>query len=151
MLHPKYKLSYFRKKKWPEDWVDAERTVLREQWNTYYKPHNDSNTEPSQLDSVCDNFFTELDNFGTETTIDELKEYLNTPTISTKGLRGKNDVTIRQCHMRLCASRKMTYYYIHCNRTSIYCATFMSKMTTLAEESTKNILSPKEKDSIKPR
>ena len=86
MLHPKYKLSYFWKKKWSEDWVDTAHTVLREQWNTYYKPRNDSNTEPSQLDPARDDFFTELNNFGTETTIDELEEYLNTPTISTKGL-----------------------------------------------------------------
>ena len=33
-----------------------------------------------------DNFFDELDDFGTDSTTDELEEYLNTPTISTKGL-----------------------------------------------------------------
>lgn len=37
-------------------------------------------------DPTRDDFFDELDDFGTETTIDELEEYLKTPTISTKGL-----------------------------------------------------------------
>ena len=36
--------------------------------------------------TLLDNFFTKLDDFGTDTTIDELEEYLNTPTISTQGL-----------------------------------------------------------------
>ena len=112
MLHPKYKLSYFWLKNWPEEWVDAAHTVLREQWSSYYKPHNDSELDPSSQSSsstlVCflycydsklsylitrkqgpthDDLFDELDNFGTNTTTDELEEYLNTPTISTKGLK----------------------------------------------------------------
>jgi len=52
VLHPKYKLSYFRSKNWPEEWIDAARAVLREQWSSYYKPHNDSELDPSsQLSS----------------------------------------------------------------------------------------------------
>lgn len=35
---------------------------------------------------TCNDFFDELDDFGTDTTTDELEEYLNTPTVSTKGL-----------------------------------------------------------------
>jgi hypothetical protein len=56
VLHPKYKLSYFRLKKWPEEWIDTARTVLREQWVLYYKPSNDleTNTSSSQSSSlVC--------------------------------------------------------------------------------------------------
>lgn len=33
-----------------------------------------------------DDLFDELDDFGTDTATDELEEYLNTPTINTKGL-----------------------------------------------------------------
>ena len=89
MLHPKYKLSYFRSKNWPEEWVDAARTVLREQGSAYYKPFNNLNADTSSQSSISparDDFFDELDDFGTVTTVDELEEYLNTPTISTKGL-----------------------------------------------------------------
>ena len=110
MLHPKYKLSYFRAKKWPEEWVKAAKTVLREQWLTNYNANNSS--EPSSQSSssvscfssptpLCinltltfrvvqeaarDSLFSSLDDFGTDDLSDELEEYLNMPTISTKGL-----------------------------------------------------------------
>ena len=82
-------MSYFRSKNWPEEWVDAARSVLREHWSLYYKPRKDldHSSQPSESSSTSrDNFFDELDDFGTDPAIDELEEYLNTPTISTKGL-----------------------------------------------------------------
>ena len=51
VLHPRYKLSYFRSKNWPEEWIDAARTVLWEQWSSYYKPRNDSELDPSSQSS----------------------------------------------------------------------------------------------------
>ena len=46
VLHPWYKLEYFRKQKWEAAWVDTARAVVVEQWETYYKPapKNTSNT-----------------------------------------------------------------------------------------------------------
>jgi hypothetical protein len=80
-------MSYFRSKNWPEEWIDEARTVLREHWSSYYKPRKDldPSSQPS-TQSTRDDFFDELDHFGTDPAIDELEEYLNTPTISTKGL-----------------------------------------------------------------
>jgi len=56
VLHPKYKLTYFQSKKWPEEWVDAARLVLREQWMTYYKPSDSeelgSQSSTSNAESV---------------------------------------------------------------------------------------------------
>jgi len=50
VLHPKYKLTYFQSKKWPQEWIDAARTVLREQWSTNYKPS--SSDEPATQSST---------------------------------------------------------------------------------------------------
>ena len=50
VLHPKYKLMYFQSKKWPEEWIDAARLVLREQWTSHYKP-SDSEEPGSQSSS----------------------------------------------------------------------------------------------------
>jgi hypothetical protein len=60
VLHPMYKLTYLRSKKWPEKWVDAARLVLQEQWTTYYKP---SNSEEPGSQSLASN--SELVSFDT--------------------------------------------------------------------------------------
>jgi hypothetical protein len=39
-----------------------------------------------QFQGPRDNLFDTLDDFGTDTTTDELEEYLNMPTITAKGL-----------------------------------------------------------------
>ena len=61
VLHPKYKLTYFRSKKWPEKWVNAARVVLQEQWTTYYKPSDSeepgSQCSASNSESVSFNTF----------------------------------------------------------------------------------------------
>jgi hypothetical protein len=38
VLHPRYKLSYFREAKWPSDWIDTAVSIVREQWEEHYKP-----------------------------------------------------------------------------------------------------------------
>lgn len=38
VLHPKYKDVYFTKAKWEPTWVQTAHRVLREHWETYYKP-----------------------------------------------------------------------------------------------------------------
>ena len=84
--------------------------VIREQWVSYYKPSNDteSNSGSQQSsNSMCfivpyiyltiliwkqfqgppwDDLFDMLDDFGTDAAADELEEYMNTPTITAKAL-----------------------------------------------------------------
>lgn len=38
MLHPAYKLAYFRKAGWPEEWVEEARRLITEEWKARYKP-----------------------------------------------------------------------------------------------------------------
>ena len=59
VLNPKYKLTYFRAKKWPQDWIDAALTVLRDHWTTYYKPSgSQTQVVQSARESVSSNFLT---------------------------------------------------------------------------------------------
>lgn len=37
MLHPKYKLDYFRKNKWEIEWIDTVHGIARSHYDTYYK------------------------------------------------------------------------------------------------------------------
>lgn len=59
VLHPKYKLSYFQLKKWPQAWVDTAREVLHEHWSTNYKPSgSDEPATQSSTSSVrCELYF----------------------------------------------------------------------------------------------
>ena len=50
VLNPKYKLKYFESKNWPQIWVDAALEVLRDQWETNYKP----SVSDSQGDNVAE-------------------------------------------------------------------------------------------------
>jgi hypothetical protein len=38
VLHPAYKVSYFRKRKWPQEWIDEALNALRDEWRRNYKP-----------------------------------------------------------------------------------------------------------------
>jgi hypothetical protein len=37
VLHPAYKLSYFQKRKWPEDWIQTALELVRTEWSDNYK------------------------------------------------------------------------------------------------------------------
>jgi hypothetical protein len=50
VLHPRYKLSYFREAQWPQQWIDAAEKIVREQWEEHYKP---SGTVEVTCESVC--------------------------------------------------------------------------------------------------
>ena len=63
VLHTKYKLTYFRSKKWPDEWVNAARLVLWEQWTTYYKPSDSE--EPGSDGSQSSASNSELVSFNT--------------------------------------------------------------------------------------
>lgn len=38
VLHPKFKITYFHKENWQQDWIDTARQLLRDEWDKYYKP-----------------------------------------------------------------------------------------------------------------
>ncbi|OJT02035.1 hypothetical protein TRAPUB_7505, partial [Trametes pubescens] len=40
ILHPQHKVQYFRDEGWPEEWVQTAIDLVREEWNTFYKPKN---------------------------------------------------------------------------------------------------------------
>jgi len=50
VFNPKYKLSYFHAKKWPEEWIDGALSVLWEHWVNNYKPFN---TQEATTKSAC--------------------------------------------------------------------------------------------------
>ncbi|TBU29093.1 hypothetical protein BD311DRAFT_661945 [Dichomitus squalens] len=37
-MHPAYKLAYFRKAAWPEDWIQEARRLITHEWTMRYKP-----------------------------------------------------------------------------------------------------------------
>ncbi|KAI1787165.1 hypothetical protein LXA43DRAFT_896664, partial [Ganoderma leucocontextum] len=38
ILHPAFKLSYFHKADWPEDWIKEARRLIVDEWTSRYKP-----------------------------------------------------------------------------------------------------------------
>ena len=38
VMHPRYKLDYFRKNQWPEEWIETVRVMARSHYAKYYKP-----------------------------------------------------------------------------------------------------------------
>jgi hypothetical protein len=38
VLHPQYKALYFSKAGWPHDWILTAEEILRNEWNSNYKP-----------------------------------------------------------------------------------------------------------------
>lgn len=57
MLHPKYKLAYFKEAAWEPEWIDTAVDILRDEWETHYKPTIDlsflQTPQQSNVDSVC--------------------------------------------------------------------------------------------------
>lgn len=37
-MHPKHKLTYFNKEGWLPEWKEEAKRLLREHWDTWYKP-----------------------------------------------------------------------------------------------------------------
>lgn len=79
-MHPRYKLAYFVKKKWPQEWLDAAKTLITEHWEKWYKP--DSTSHPSTSQSLSDNIFASLDEDDEVVSGDALEDYLNTPPLA---------------------------------------------------------------------
>lgn len=44
-MHPRYKMEYFRRLKWPAPWIQTAEEIIREQWESHYKKLPDSNED----------------------------------------------------------------------------------------------------------
>ncbi|THH23259.1 hypothetical protein EUX98_g7913, partial [Antrodiella citrinella] len=38
LLHPRYKSEYFKRQKWPSEWITTAENLLRQRWESHYKP-----------------------------------------------------------------------------------------------------------------
>jgi hypothetical protein len=84
ILHPAYKLSYFRKRNWPESWIKTAEDLLHEEWNKNYKLHNVEEV-PTTLQLVPTTSLTQK-YFGSIahcTDSDVLDAYLTDPPITS--------------------------------------------------------------------
>jgi hypothetical protein len=60
VLHPQYKLEYFRTANWEQEWIDTAEDLLRTQFQNKYEefdevspPSNGRTSSPSSLVSFC--------------------------------------------------------------------------------------------------
>lgn len=50
VLHPRYKLDYFKTAGWEEEWIGAARAIVRAEFErTYARPAEDSDDEQPQV------------------------------------------------------------------------------------------------------
>ena len=38
VMHPRYKLDYFKQQRWESEWIDVVRKIARDHYNKFYKP-----------------------------------------------------------------------------------------------------------------
>jgi hypothetical protein len=53
VLHPQYKLRYFKTAKWEEDWIDTAETIFHTQYELYYHSDTDTSKCGDDLEPVC--------------------------------------------------------------------------------------------------
>ncbi|KDQ59838.1 hypothetical protein JAAARDRAFT_126643, partial [Jaapia argillacea MUCL 33604] len=82
VLHPAHKLSYFRKRKWPELWIDTAVSLVHDEWELNYKPK-----QPTPLSSVTaensnsHKYFGDIELSTANATHNLLTEYLASPAL----------------------------------------------------------------------
>jgi hypothetical protein len=55
VLHPQYKLQYFKTAKWEEDWIDTAKAIFHTQYELYYYCRDtDMSKHRDDLELVCD-------------------------------------------------------------------------------------------------
>jgi hypothetical protein len=104
VLHPHYKLNYFSKARWPQEWITTAVSILQVEWETNYKPAqttsgllatNADNTSTSMVMSViillcivpmsfmdlqgAEKYFESLDDV--EVSSDPISDWINSPPI----------------------------------------------------------------------
>ena len=97
VLHPSYKLEYFRTQRWEPEWISMAERIIREEWNEGYKPKEVEGsgiaseptvshsftlifiTELLRLQgSMCDKYFSSI---TCKSNTDALSAYLASPAI----------------------------------------------------------------------
>ncbi|PBK81822.1 hypothetical protein ARMGADRAFT_947673, partial [Armillaria gallica] len=76
VLHPRYKLDYFRSQNWLTEWVKTAKQSAWETWTRYYKPMI---TETVTLPTNSNDPFTDVDNFGQNMEQDPFEAYIRAP------------------------------------------------------------------------
>ncbi|SJL18671.1 uncharacterized protein ARMOST_22268 [Armillaria ostoyae] len=76
ILHPRYKLNYFRNQNWLPEWIKTAKQSARDTWKLYYKP-TITETVSTTIDS--DDPFADVDNFGRNFEQDPFEVYIQAP------------------------------------------------------------------------
>lgn len=84
VLHPRYKASYFSKAGWPRDWISTAEEILRNEWDSNYKP----TVTPRDSISVAVSFFWLINaayvTYFTITFSHRPRRAINTSTVSMR-------------------------------------------------------------------
>ncbi|TFK79533.1 hypothetical protein K466DRAFT_467951, partial [Polyporus arcularius HHB13444] len=86
-LHPAYKDKYFRKARWPEDWIDEALRVIKAEWTSEYKTAPDASDLrlSTDLPGGTRNLFASITGRSTRRAEDSLEEYLEAaPRVTVK-------------------------------------------------------------------
>jgi hypothetical protein len=68
VLHPRFKLSYFRHEKWPQSWISTAEDVLRDLWTRHYKP-KDQDSSSSATVCLSNVFLMNFDSSSTSLSV----------------------------------------------------------------------------------
>ncbi|TBU22653.1 hypothetical protein BD311DRAFT_597010, partial [Dichomitus squalens] len=80
-MHPAYKLAYFRKADWPEEWIQEARRMVTHEWTMRYKPTPAANARASPRASR--DLFASISSRSVQPDHDALEAYLEAPPLTT--------------------------------------------------------------------
>ncbi|KIP02039.1 hypothetical protein PHLGIDRAFT_79700 [Phlebiopsis gigantea 11061_1 CR5-6] len=82
VLHLCYKLEYFRRQKWPADWIDEVKRLLRKYRDAHHKLTNAMSaltpSGPASATTSVNDLFADIDFFNVSDSPDPITEYLDT-------------------------------------------------------------------------
>ncbi|EEB88967.1 hypothetical protein MPER_12997, partial [Moniliophthora perniciosa FA553] len=76
LLHPRYKVFYFRDQLWEEEWIDTAVKTAREVWQKHYKIHV---TAVARANDDDDDPLAAVANYGLNTDEDAFEAYIGAP------------------------------------------------------------------------
>lgn len=86
ILNPFYKLSYFQKLAWPQEWVQEAIDIVTDYWVDHYKPPPPDSTSHHRTSTISrgEGFFSDLRSFHSDDSpSDALADYLRIPRLPT--------------------------------------------------------------------
>ncbi|KIJ31507.1 hypothetical protein M422DRAFT_140563, partial [Sphaerobolus stellatus SS14] len=114
ILFPPYKSAFFHQAEWEDEWIDEAINLVRQEWKNY-KPQ-DFGSE--HRENSKKSYFDKIDSFASKSSVDELEQYLSTPTIALEG-----DDPIKYWSKLLAGGSKlarMALDFLTCPATSVY-------------------------------